>query len=80
MSAFQTRRAYLPMDADGDPLGQALADQCQPAPAEASTEMGAESDHPRMPRRRLTVVGWAWLAYLSVMAFALTAAAFVALR
>lgn len=61
------RVAYLPMDSDGDPLGHALADQCQqPAPAEASTEVGAEPGHPRMPRRRplLTPAGWFFAPYL----------------
>lgn len=41
--------AYLPMNADGDPLGQALADQCQLNSAEGCADT---SEHPRIPRKQ----------------------------
>lgn len=44
-----TRPAYLPMNADGDPLSHALADQCQLNSAEGCADT---SEHPRIARKQ----------------------------
>lgn len=71
---------YLPMDADGDPLAHAMADQCQQYSAEGCADTGDEG-HPRVPRQRvpLTTAGKWWLAY-AVFWAAIAAAVFLIRR
>lgn len=73
--------AYIPMQADGDPLAQSMAEQCQPRPAEACSELGAEPGHAQTPRQpvRLNAAGWAWASYVIGLA-ALAAWAYTGLR
>ncbi len=54
--------AYIPMQADGDPLAQSMAEQCQQYSAEGCADTSDEG-HPRVPRR-LNAAGWAWATYL----------------